>query len=104
MTGPSSVSIASEMQALIDAMVTAYRAGDAAGCAALFTADAVLHAPGAPPARGCAAIAACAEGLPNVGPCRIALRLGAEPAPATLALAGRIAESRGAAVAARGAA
>lgn len=46
--------------------------------------------PGLVPVRG-------AEGLPEVGPCRIALRLGAAPSEATLALAGRIAESYGAA-------
>lgn len=44
------------------------------------------------------------EGLPDLGTIRIALRLGAEPTPATLALAERIAESYGAALPARGAA
>ncbi|MDA7427827.1 nuclear transport factor 2 family protein [Primorskyibacter aestuariivivens] len=32
--------------------VAAYRAGDATGCAALFTLGAVLHSPFGPPARG----------------------------------------------------
>ena len=44
------------------------------------------------------------EGLPDLGTIRIALRLGADPGPAALALAERIAESYGAPVAARGAA
>jgi ketosteroid isomerase-like protein len=39
-------------------MVAAYRAGDAAGCAALWTEDGALFSPFAPPARGRAAIEA----------------------------------------------
>lgn len=38
-----------------------------------------------------------AEGLPEVGPCRLALRFGADPSAAALALAERVAESYGAA-------
>jgi ketosteroid isomerase-like protein len=41
-----------EAQALLDQMARAYRAGDAAGCAALFAPDGELHSPYAPPARG----------------------------------------------------
>ncbi len=39
-------------------MARAYVAGDAAACAALFTADAALYSPYAPPARGRAEIEA----------------------------------------------
>lgn len=46
-----------EMQALCDAYVAAYRVGDAAGCAAVFAEDGVMHSAFAPPARGRAAIA-----------------------------------------------
>jgi uncharacterized protein (TIGR02246 family) len=45
-------------QALMDQMAAAYRAGDAAGCAALFSADAVLFSPYATAARGRNAIEA----------------------------------------------
>ncbi len=38
-----------------------------------------------------------AEGLPEVGTCRLALRFGADPSPATVALAERISENYGAA-------
>jgi uncharacterized protein (TIGR02246 family) len=41
-----------EAQALMDRMAAAYRAGDAAGCAALFTADATLLSPYAVAAHG----------------------------------------------------
>ena len=44
------------------------------------------------------------EGLPKIGSCRVALRLGRSPSTATLALADRIAESFGAASRAQGAA
>lgn len=47
-----------ELQALCDAYVAAYRAGDAAGCAAAFTEDGEMFSAFAPPARGRAAIAA----------------------------------------------
>ncbi len=47
-----------EMQNVMDRMREAYRAGDAAGCAALFTPDGELHSPYAPPARGRAEIEA----------------------------------------------
>lgn len=50
--------IRDEMQALLDRMVVAYRAGDAAGCAALWTEDGAIHSPFAPPALGRAAIEA----------------------------------------------
>jgi len=47
-----------EAQALCDRMAVAYRAGDAAGCAACFTEDARLLSPYAVEARGRAAIEA----------------------------------------------
>ncbi|MDW4548290.1 DUF4440 domain-containing protein [Defluviimonas sp. D31] len=47
-----------EAQALFDRMVTAYRAGDAGGCAACFTEDAVLLSPYAPETTGRAAVEA----------------------------------------------
>ncbi|MBS0123044.1 YybH family protein [Thetidibacter halocola] len=47
-----------EIQAVLNAYVAAYRAGDAKGCAAIFAEDAQLHSPYAPPAIGRAAIAA----------------------------------------------
>jgi uncharacterized protein (TIGR02246 family) len=52
------VTIRQELQSLCDAYVAAYRAGDAAGCAAVFTEDGVMFSAFAPPARGRAAIAA----------------------------------------------
>jgi ketosteroid isomerase-like protein len=45
-------------QSLLDRMTAAYRVGDAAACAAMFTPDAQLHSPYAPPAIGRAAIEA----------------------------------------------
>lgn len=45
-----------EAQALFDRMASAYRAGDATGCADCFTDDARLLSPYAPEARGRAAI------------------------------------------------
>jgi uncharacterized protein (TIGR02246 family) len=47
-----------QAQALMDKMAAAYRAGDAAGCAALFTTDATLFSPYAIAARGRDAIEA----------------------------------------------
>ena len=41
-----------EMQALMDEMANAYRAGDAHSCAQMFTSDGVLYSPYAFPARG----------------------------------------------------
>ncbi|MER9800910.1 nuclear transport factor 2 family protein [Mesorhizobium sp. M0142] len=52
------LSIRDELQGLWDIYVAAYRAGDAAGCASIFTDDAEVHSPYAPPARGRAAIEA----------------------------------------------
>ncbi|WP_027036488.1 YybH family protein [Mesorhizobium ciceri] len=52
------MSISDELQELWDIYVAAYRAGDAAGCASIFTDDAEMHSPYAPPARGRAAIEA----------------------------------------------
>lgn len=52
------MSIRDELQALWEGYVAAYRAGDAAGCAAIFTPDGEVHSPYAPPARGRAAIEA----------------------------------------------
>ena len=52
------VSIHDQAQALMDRMVVAYRAADAAGCAALFTTDAIVTSPYAPTAHGRDAIEA----------------------------------------------
>ncbi len=46
-----------DLQAISDAYVAAYRAGDTAGCAAVFTEDGILYSAFAPPAIGRAAIA-----------------------------------------------
>ncbi|SPH16991.1 hypothetical protein DEA8626_00505 [Defluviimonas aquaemixtae] len=48
--------IRDEFQRLLDRMVAAYRAGDAAGCADCFTEDATIFSPYAPAASGRAAI------------------------------------------------
>lgn len=50
------MAIRDELQSLLDEMATAYIAGDAAGCAAVFTPDAALFSPYAPPVYGRAAI------------------------------------------------
>lgn len=50
------MSIHEELQIFWNAYVAAYRAGDAKTCGAMFTADAELHSPYAPPARGLDAI------------------------------------------------
>jgi ketosteroid isomerase-like protein len=50
-----------ELQAMGDDYVSAYRTGDLAGCAAVFTMDAILYSAFAPPAVGHAAIAALHE-------------------------------------------
>lgn len=47
-----------ELQAMGDSYVAAYRVGDTARCAAVFTEDGVLYSAIAPPAIGRAAIAA----------------------------------------------
>ena len=47
-----------ELQSVWDRYVAAYKAGDAAGCAAVFTPDAAVYSPYGPPAIGRAAIAA----------------------------------------------
>ena len=52
------MSIYDELQELMNKMVEAYRAGDAARCAALFVPDGMLYSPYAPPARGRQAIEA----------------------------------------------
>ena len=52
------MTLASEIGGLLQQMATVYSKGDAAGCAALFTENAELHSPYAPPARGRAAIEA----------------------------------------------
>lgn len=51
------MTIKGELQAMSDDYVAAYRAGDAAGCAAVFTDDGILYSAFAPPAFGRAAIA-----------------------------------------------
>lgn len=50
-----------ELQAMSDAYVAAYRAGDTAGCAAVFTDDGILYSAFAAPAIGRAAIATLHE-------------------------------------------
>ncbi|MDZ4096825.1 MAG: nuclear transport factor 2 family protein [Paracoccaceae bacterium] len=52
------MAIKDEMQAVCDAYVSAYRAGDAPGCAASFAEDGMMYSVFAPPAVGRAAIAA----------------------------------------------
>ncbi|MBZ9796877.1 YybH family protein [Mesorhizobium sp. ES1-4] len=47
-----------ELQAFWNAYVAAYRAGDTNTCGSMFTVDAELHSPYAPPARGRDAIEA----------------------------------------------
>lgn len=46
------MSIGDDLQKLLDEYVAAYRAGDAVGCAAVFTPDGELYSPYAGPARG----------------------------------------------------
>ncbi len=53
-----SMTLKEELQSLGDAYVAAYRAGDTTGCAAVFTADAILCSAFAPAAVGRPAIAA----------------------------------------------
>ena len=50
--------IRAELQNLLNTMAAAYRAGNAAACAAMFVPDGELYSPYAPPARGRAAIEA----------------------------------------------
>jgi len=52
------MSIRDEMQALMGRMAVAYRAGDATGCAAMWTEDGAIYSPFAPPVHGRAAIEA----------------------------------------------
>lgn len=52
------MTIQRELEAVWDAYVAAYRDGNAAGCAAVFTADAMVTSPYAPPGRGRAEIEA----------------------------------------------
>lgn len=52
------MSIRDDLQEIWDMYVAAYRSGDAAGCAAIFTDDAEVHSPYGPPAHGRAAIEA----------------------------------------------
>ena len=52
------ITLLEELQAMGDDYAAAYRNGDAAGCAAVFTDDGVLYSAFAPPAMGRAAIAA----------------------------------------------
>ncbi len=47
-----------ECQELIDRYVSCYRAGDAAGCAAVYSLEGELYSPFGPPAMGRAAIEA----------------------------------------------
>ena len=47
-----------DIQCLLDRMAQAYAAGDATACAGMFTEDATLHSPFAPPAHGRAEIEA----------------------------------------------
>jgi uncharacterized protein (TIGR02246 family) len=48
----TTMSFKTKMQALMDAMAAAYRAGDAYACAQMFVTDGVLYSPYAHPARG----------------------------------------------------
>ena len=48
-----------EYQTLFETYLASYRAGDASGCAAIYTPNAELHSPYGPPAIGRAAIEAC---------------------------------------------
>ncbi|MDB5524773.1 MAG: hypothetical protein JWM58_2536 [Rhizobium sp.] len=50
------MSIHDELQAVMTKMAAVYQVGDAAGCAALFTENAEVHSPYAPPAVGRRAI------------------------------------------------
>ena len=50
------MSLQTELQALLESYVSAYRGQDAKGCAAAFTMDALLVSPFGPPARGREAI------------------------------------------------
>ena len=50
------MAIQDELQSLLNVMAAAYTAGDAAACAAVFTPDAALFSPYAPPTYGRAAI------------------------------------------------
>lgn len=50
------MALAQDLQKLVIQMADAYRTGDAGGVAALFTENAQLHSPFAPPAIGRAAI------------------------------------------------
>jgi uncharacterized protein (TIGR02246 family) len=52
------MSIREHLQSLFDTYTAAYRAGDAAACAAIFAVDGELFSPYAPPARGRTAIEA----------------------------------------------
>lgn len=45
-------SLRDDLQELLDTYAAAYRAADAAGCAAMFAPECELHSPFAPPARG----------------------------------------------------
>lgn len=56
-----------ELQAMSDAYVVAYRKGDTAGCAAVFTPDGILYSAFAEPAIGRPAIAALHEGWTEGG-------------------------------------
>ena len=57
MTATVDSAFAQHVTALCDAYLAAYAAGDAEGCAAVFTAEARLDHPFGPPARGRAEIA-----------------------------------------------
>jgi uncharacterized protein (TIGR02246 family) len=61
------MTIQADLQALCDTYVAAYRAGDAAGCAAVFTEDGAMFSAFAPPAVGRAAIAATHEEWTHAG-------------------------------------
>jgi ketosteroid isomerase-like protein len=52
------VTFEAEMQAFMNAMATAYKAGDAQACAQMFVTDGMLYSPYAFPARGHAEIEA----------------------------------------------
>jgi ketosteroid isomerase-like protein len=57
-TTPSATPLRDALQATLDEMARVYSAQDAAACAALFTSDASIFSPFAPPTYGCAGIEA----------------------------------------------
>jgi ketosteroid isomerase-like protein len=61
------MTILNELQGVLGSYVSAYRKGDAHGCAAVFTSDALLISPFGPAARGRDEIKAMHEGWTGEG-------------------------------------